>query len=79
VLTKLRAAVAGVELFTHDTLKAATEALAQSEGAKAGPLSQVLRVAATGREVGFSAYDTLAVLGRDRCLARIDRALQQLS
>jgi hypothetical protein len=35
----------------------------------------VLRVAATGREVGFSAYDTLAILGRDRCLTRIDRAL----
>ncbi len=79
VLPKLRAAVAGVEPFTHDTLKIATEALATAEGAKPGPLSQVLRVAATGREVGFSAYDTLAVLSRDRCLARIDRALQQLS
>jgi glutamyl/glutaminyl-tRNA synthetase len=79
VLTKLRAVVAGAEPFTHDTLKAATEALATADGAKAGPLSQVLRVAATGREVGFSAYDTLAVLGRDRCLARIDRALAKLS
>jgi glutamyl-tRNA synthetase len=75
MLTKLRAVVAGAEPFNHDTLKAATEALAQTEGAKAGPLSQVLRVATTGKEVGFSAYDTLAVLGRDRCLARIDRAL----
>ena len=42
----------------------------EAEGAKAGPLSQVLRVATTGKEVGFSAYDTLAILGRDRCLAR---------
>ena len=74
----MRAAVAGAEPFTHDALKAATEALAQTEGAKAGPLSQVLRVAATGKEVGFSAYDTLAVLGRERCLARIDRALRSL-
>ncbi|MCE9564056.1 MAG: glutamate--tRNA ligase [Planctomycetes bacterium] len=75
MLKKLRAVVAAAEPFTHDMLKAGTEALAQSDGAKAGPLSQVLRVAATGREVGFSAYDTLAVLGRDRCLARIDRAM----
>ena len=74
VLTKLQAVVANADPFTHDNLKAATEALAQTEGAKPGPLSQVLRVATTGREVGFSAYDTLAVLGRDRCLARIDRA-----
>ena len=78
MLPKLRAVVAGAEPFTHDALKTATEALAQTEGAKAGPLSQVLRVAATGCEVGFSAYDTLAVLGRDRCLARIDRALKSL-
>jgi glutamyl-tRNA synthetase len=79
VLAGLRAVVAAAEPFTHDVLKAGTEALAQAEGAKAGPLSQVLRVAATGREVGFSAYDTLAVLGRDRCLARIDRALTKPS
>jgi glutamyl-tRNA synthetase len=78
-LTKLRTAIAGTEPFTHDTLKACTENLAQGEGAKSGPLSQVLRVAVTGREVGFSAYDTLAILGRDRCLARLDRALQRIS
>jgi glutamyl-tRNA synthetase len=78
VLTKLRAVVACAEPFTHDTLKDRTEALATTESAKAGPLSQVLRVATTGREVGFSAYDTLALLGRDRCLARIDRALSRL-
>lgn len=78
VLPKLRAMVAGAEPYTHDTLKAATEALAAAEGAKAGPLSQVLRVATTGREVGFSAYDTLAVLGRERCQARIDRAIVKL-
>lgn len=77
-MPKLREVVAGAEPFTHDTLKAATEALATAEGARAGPLSQVLRVATTGREVGFSAYDTLAVLGRDRCLARIDRAIAKL-
>ena len=74
-VTKLRSVVAGAEPFTHDTLKAATEALAAAEGAKAGPLSQVLRIAATGKEVGFSAYDTCGVLGRERCLARIDRAM----
>jgi glutamyl-tRNA synthetase len=79
VLTKLRAVIASVEPFTHDTLKAATEALAQTQGAKAGPLSQVLRIATTGKEIGFSAYDTLAVLGRDRCLSRIDLALGNVS
>jgi glutamyl-tRNA synthetase len=79
MLKQLREVVAGAEPFDAATLQARTEELAKSAGAKAGPLSQVLRVATTGREVGFSAYDTLAILGRDRCLARIDRALQKLS
>jgi glutamyl-tRNA synthetase len=78
VITKLRGVLASAEPFTHDNLKTATEALAQTEGAKPGPLSQVLRVATTGREVGFSAYDTLALLDRDRCLVRIDRALKRI-
>ena len=34
VLTKLRAVVAGAEPFTHDTLKAATEALAAGRRAR---------------------------------------------
>ena len=79
MVTSLREVVAGAEPFEAATLQARTEELARSAGAKAGPLSQVLRVATTGREVGFSAYDTLAVLGRDRCLNRMDRALQKLS
>jgi glutamyl-tRNA synthetase len=78
MLARLRAVVASADLFTHDTLKAATEALAQTEGAKAGPLSQVLRVATTGKEVGFSAYDTLGILGQERCLSRIDRAIARI-
>lgn len=76
VLTSLREIMTGAEPFDAATLQARAEELARSAGAKAGPLSQVLRVATTGKEVGFSAYDTLAVLGRDRCLARIDRALK---
>jgi glutamyl-tRNA synthetase len=75
VLPKLRAIVADAQPFDPATLKQRTEEYAQSTGGKPGPLSNVLRVATTGKEVGFSAYDTLAVLGRDRCLARIDRAL----
>jgi glutamyl-tRNA synthetase len=76
-LSQLRNLVAGADPFDATTLKAKTEHLAESQSAKAGPLSQLLRVATTGREVGFSAYDTLAILGRDRCLARLDWAIER--
>jgi glutamyl-tRNA synthetase len=74
LLRKLRDVVASAEPFDAATLKRGVEELAQAEGAKPGPVSQMLRVAATGKEVGFGTYETLAILGRAHCLARIDRA-----
>ena len=41
---------------------------------KAGALIHPLRFAVTGRSVGLGLYDALAILGRDRSLARIRRA-----
>ena len=37
-----------------------------------------LRVAVTGKSVGFGMFETLEILGRDSSLARIDRALARL-
>jgi glutamyl-tRNA synthetase len=78
LLRKAREVLAAAAPFDAPTLKARVEEFAQAEGVKAGPVSQTLRVAVTGRDVGISAYDTLAILGRERCQARIDRALGRL-
>ncbi len=75
LLRKARAVLAATEPFDAATLKGRVEEFAQAEGIKHGPVSQMLRVAVTGKEVGFGAYETLATLGKERCLARIDRAL----
>jgi glutamyl-tRNA synthetase len=45
------------------------------EGVAIGAIIHPLRVGVTGKSVGFGMFDTLAILGRDRTLARIDRAL----
>ncbi|MBX9625212.1 MAG: glutamate--tRNA ligase [Gemmataceae bacterium] len=68
----LREVLATTEPFDVPTLKAAVEAFAAARGAKLKPVSQTLRVLVTGKEVGFGTFDTLALLGRERCLARID-------
>jgi glutamyl-tRNA synthetase len=73
-LAELRQIVADTEPFDVPTLRAAVEAFIQAKGAKPIPVTQTLRVAVTGKEVGFGVYETLAILGRDRCLARMDRA-----
>ena len=37
-----------------------------------------VRVAVTGKTIGFGLFETLAILGRERVLARIDRALARV-
>ena len=76
---ELRQVVADAEPFDAATLKSRVEAFIQAKGVKPIPVTQTLRVAVTGKEVGFGVYETLAILGRQRCLARIDRALAEAS
>jgi glutamyl-tRNA synthetase len=77
-LPKVQAVIASAQPFDAATLKARVEEFAEAEAVKSGPVSQMLRVATTGKEVGFGTYETLAVLGRERCLARIDRVLMRV-
>src|SRR5262249_11958993 len=76
-LPKLRDLVADVEPFDAVTLKQRVEEFSQAAGAKPKDVSQALRVAVTGKAVGFDAYGTLVILGRASCLARIEGALRQ--
>jgi glutamyl-tRNA synthetase len=61
--------------FEAKALEELVQSFAASEGIKLGAINQPLRVAVTGKAIGFGTYETLALLGRERCLARIDRAL----
>ena len=47
----------------------------QGQGLELGDIIHALRVAVTGQGVGFGLYETLALLGREHTLARIDRAV----
>jgi glutamyl-tRNA synthetase len=61
--------------FEAKALEELVQHFAESEGVKIGAINQPLRVAVTGKAIGFGTYETLALLGRERCLARIDRVL----
>ena len=64
-----------VEPFTAARLETWMHEWVAAEGIKIGDIVHAVRVAVTGKAVGFGLFDTLAILGRERCLARIDRAL----
>jgi glutamyl-tRNA synthetase len=74
-LVKLREAFAKLEKFDADALNSTLKAVAGESGASVGVLVHPLRLACTGRTVGPSLYHLMAVLGKDRVLARMDHAL----
>ncbi len=64
--------------FDHDSLDQALRAAAAQLGLKAGPMFQPIRVAVCGRRNAPPLFETMAVLGRDVCLARIRQAEKSL-
>jgi glutamyl-tRNA synthetase len=76
LLTKFRDELESVEPFTAERLEQAMQAFVAAQGIKISGIVHAVRVAVTGKAVGFGLFDTLAILGRDRCQARIERALE---
>ncbi|MEO0079352.1 MAG: glutamate--tRNA ligase [candidate division WOR-3 bacterium] len=62
--------------FDRQELERLIADISAAEGVKTGELAQTLRVAVTGKAIGFGLADTMAILGRERCLARLSRALE---
>ncbi|MGH9559495.1 MAG: glutamate--tRNA ligase, partial [Bryobacteraceae bacterium] len=77
VLEKARETLASAE-FNHDALDAALRGAAVQMKIKPGQMFQPVRVAVCGRKVAPPLFETLAVLGRETSLHRIDRAIQML-
>jgi len=70
--------LAPVEAFDTGSLEAVLRPLAVELGLKAGQLFGSLRVAVTGRTVAPPLFETMSVLGKERCLRRIESALGRL-
>ena len=69
-------AFSGLEDWDRDALHAAIETIAEQQNIKFGKIAQPLRVAVTGGAVSPSIDITLELLGRDRALSRLGRALE---
>jgi glutamyl-tRNA synthetase len=65
--------------FDHDSLDQTLRAAATQLGLKAGQAFQPIRVAVCGRKNAPPLFETLVVLGRDVCLARIRQAEASLT
>lgn len=65
-------------VFDIESLEAVLRPLAEELGLKTGQLFGTLRVATTGRTAAPPLFQTMAVLGKERCLRRTKVALDKL-
>ena len=71
-----RETFSALDSWGGETLHAAIDAVAEQQAVKFGKIAQPLRVAVTGGAVSPSIDVTLELLGRDRTLSRLGRALE---
>lgn len=64
-----------LEPFDHDSIDQAFQQLAEREENKVSAYMPITRFAVSGFHMGPSFYDTLAVIGKEKCVARIERFL----
>jgi len=75
LLEGLVAPLATLDSWSEADLEATFRAVAERAGQKLGALAQPARVALTGRTTSPGIFEVLAVLGRERSLERLGRAI----
>ena len=75
VLADVRAALAEAASFEEAAVEEALLAVIARRAAKPGEVYQPLRVAISGTTVSPGIFESVALLGREETLRRIDRAL----
>ncbi len=75
LLKKFKGRLLAVDSFDSPTLEKLMHDFMAAEQIKIGQIIHAVRVAVTGKSTGLGMFDTLAILGKTACLARIDRTL----
>jgi len=76
-LARARAALAALESFDRDAIEVALRGVVEELGVKPREVFQPIRIALTGGTISPGIFESLAVLGRDESLERIDAALKR--
>ena len=78
ILRQAQESLQTVEPFNTATLEQWLQDFMQAADIRHGQIVHALRVAVTGKTTGFGLCDSLAILGKLQCLARIERTLARL-
>ena len=75
ILREARDALSEAEPFTQETVAAALRQVVERRGLSPGKIFQPVRVAISGTTASPGIFESVALLGRDETLGRIDRAI----
>lgn len=67
-----------IDPFSRETLEPVVQLILEEEHLKMGKFAQPLRVALTGRTFSPGIYEVMELLGKDRTLKRIERAINRI-
>ncbi|MHB8085892.1 MAG: glutamate--tRNA ligase, partial [Dehalococcoidia bacterium] len=79
VLEKSISMLGNLNEWDSEIMEKTIRPLTDELGMKAGPFFSVLRVAVTGRTASPPLFQTMAVLGRVRCVERLKAALTRIN
>ncbi|MEE3197076.1 MAG: glutamate--tRNA ligase [Pseudomonadota bacterium] len=79
ILQSVAKELLGLGEWTENSTQIAVEVVAEELAVKMGVVAQPLRVAVTGSDASPGIGQTLALLGREKTLARIQRAIEYIS
>lgn len=75
ILRAVREKLENLDLFDATTTEAVVRSVAEEKDIKAAEVIHPVRVAVSGRTTGPGLFEILSVLGKERCVRRLERAL----
>lgn len=78
LLAKGRACLEGLEGFDAERVESAYRQLMQELGIKGGTIIHPTRLALTGQTVSPGLFDVMTLLGKKKCLERLDKAIHYI-
>ena len=78
-LVRARELLNSLAAWKHEEMEPPMRGLAAELGMKPGQLFGAIRVAISGRTATPPLFETMEVLGRERSMARINRAIERLA
>ncbi len=75
-LADVRGGLSGLQEFTHDALEKVFQEIVAKHDTKLAKVAQPVRVAVTGGTVSPGIFDVLEIIGRERTLKRLEKAMK---